>query len=609
MQHRPSGFILLTALSMILVLAVLLTTYFVLTKNELNSNKYSANQIQGFYASEAGLNLRAELIRGTFIGYNRPSGISPLTIVPNIPCTSGNLGSGDFACANPPLTLNGREVRTYVVEPNPLGNNITIPTGEQFAGLNALEYTYNVASKAIDPASGQPESQVQMIFQSRLVPLFQFVAFYNKDLEILPSPPMTLNGRVHTNNDLYLNGAGGPLTINGRITIGGGLYRGRKNNTDCGGTVSVYSTATALLPINCAGVTTQIAQLALDNWLGRIKTSQPPLTVPQPDSLDPKVGNIFWDKADIRVIANYNTIPPQVELRRADNTLAYVISSGVKNANAMGSAVSLSDKFVNNREGKPIRMLEVDQAALMDLINSNTGLYLGGGKGLDDSSEGGLVFYFGVDAPNAYNCNGVPISGTCPTSPVTGNDLGVRIRNADKIGSTLAGAPSVKGLTIVSNQAVYIQGDFNKTNKIPASVISDTINVLSNGWDYNSEVVRNRQAGQQPAALDTEINAGFLTGTDDTNSTLTPGYNGGLENYPRFHEAWGSGHTLKYRGSFVSLSKPQRVKGAWSSQTYGPPKRDWDYDTDFNDASKLPPLAPRFVYLKQQLFARDFEQQ
>ena len=30
-------------------------------------------------------------------------------------------------------------------------------------------------------------------------------------------------------------------------------------------------------------------------------------------------------------------------------------------------------------------------------------------------------------------------------------------------------------------------------------------------------------------------------------------------------------------------------------------------DTDFNDAANLPPLSPRFVYLRQTLFQREFE--
>ena len=122
------------------------------------------------------------------------------------------------------------------------------------------------------------------------------------------------------------------------------------------------------------------------------------------------------------------------------------------------------------------------------------------------------------------------------------------------------------------------------------------MNVLSTAWnDANS-------AGDLSSRLadPTTVNAAFLAGTDSTGGPGGEGpggqdagdYNGGLENYPRFHEDW-SGETLTYRGSFVSLNQPRHVDGHWSSQSYSPPIRDWGYDTDFNDAAKLPPLNTR----------------
>jgi len=108
----------------------------------------------------------------------------------------------------------------------------------------------------------------------------------------------------------------------------------------------------------------------------------------------------------------------------------------------------------------------------------------------------------------------------------------------------------------------------------------------------------------------TTMNTAFLAGVDNT----TPGkYNGGLENYPRFHEAWG-GSTLAYRGSFVSLGTPAHVSGNWCEtggssvsgcNIYNPPLRNWDYDPDFNDVKNIRPLTPRFVSVEQVLFSQD----
>ncbi|GHF66032.1 hypothetical protein HNQ07_004774 [Deinococcus metalli] len=39
---------------------------------------------------------------------------------------------------------------------------------------------------------------------------------------------------------------------------------------------------------------------------------------------------------------------------------------------------------------------------------------------------------------------------------------------------------------------------------------------------------------------------------------------------------------------------------------YNVPTRQYSYDTSFNTFAGLPPLTPRVVSLRQQLFARDW---
>lgn len=78
------------------------------------------------------------------------------------------------------------------------------------------------------------------------------------------------------------------------------------------------------------------------------------------------------------------------------------------------------------------------------------------------------------------------------------------------------------------------------------------------------------------------------------------------------HERW-TGQTLRSSGSFVSLEEPLRSTGPWpgtgggDTGVYDPPVRDWNYDLRFNDAANLPPLTPRFVYLVQERFIREFD--
>ena len=191
-------------------------------------------------------------------------------------------------------------------------------------------------------------------------------------------------------------------------------------------------------------------------------------------------------------------------------------------------------------------------------------------------------------------------------SEKSSNNYGVRLRNSSYLGSSKSGAPQIKGLTVVTNQAIYLWGDYNTTSKKPAAIMSDSFNILSTAWNDS------KSSWSQRVAANTTINTAILSGTDSTGGiegTSGQGgtYNGGLENYPRLHEQW-SGKTLTYKGSFVSLSTPKHVKGAWvyGSPQYNAPTRNWDYDTDFNDGDKLPPLSPRFVYLRQELFVREY---
>lgn len=734
--RSEGGYIIVVVAGMIVAISAMLLSAELLGRVDSHSTKASGNSSAGFYAAEAGLNLRAKEIRAKFEGYNVPSGTSPT----DTSCrgASSTKGTDDFACNNslkiqdylyPNDSTKQISVSTYVIDAtrkDSSGNldpeTINIGPGELFGGLSAQEYRYDVASTAFDRAN-QPTAFLGIRFKNRLVPLFQFAAFYENDLDFYRPAPMTINGPIHTNGNLYLN-AGEDLTLKGQLTSHGRMYRGPKNPSETcnansngfSGTVKIkYRTSSTLLSMDCNGPLGEITQETSNpnrifvggtfsnDWGGQIRPRISRLTIPPSSFIDAKLPEAspstqkydYWNKADLRIALRLNSDESPVSIEvvnpnqsidtTATNTLnsstclptstttnlagsSYATSSTsltVANSSIfndgnplriVGSSFEDSDEnvivnrpsstilnlrrplgkqaissvsgvtvqkaivwssktFFNYREkeldtsttvraekGRLIRMLNVDVQGLMNCASSLMG------KSLLDETEGGLVWHFTIIGPNSE----VDVTKTTPDSP---NSYGIRLYNGANLGS-------IKGLTIASDQAIYIRGDYNSINKKPAAILADSINVLSNSsqlddsytctsYDANynaSDCTTTTPVSSRPTS-NTTINAAFLAGVDVTGSVGGED-SGGLNNYPRLHEYW-PGSTFTYRGSMVSLGKARRVNGLFGVvgsdwNIYNAPNRNWDYDTDFNNAANLPPLSPRFVYLRQERFSRDY---
>ncbi len=581
MNTREQGFALITMLTLLALLMALLLTHFSLTWIELQTTRSTMKSFTGFYAAEAGLNVRAEQVRQAFVGFAQPAGASPDE---DDPCTGANLGSGDFACVD--YSFQGRDVMTYMEERTPSAQWIVIPRGETYQNLNARESHYVVYSTASN-SSGAREAVLEVHFMSRDVPLFQFAAFYDKDLEILPTLSTAIGGPVHANGDLYV-GSANTLDFTRPVTVAGSLYRGRKNADTClAGPVRVNDPDDLAEIPTCSTGRAEIGQADLIAWNNMVNVEVTPLTVPPPQLLDPVAGSTYWDRADLRIVLDLNAAPA-IQVRNADGTVD-AGRSAVLNGCA---AAAYGNALFNQREGSNIDMLDVDVRQLINCAHG--GALMESGRGLDDATDGGLVWYFGVDGPDSAAVN----------------SYGVRITNGAELVSTIVGAPAIGGLTVVTDQALYVQGSYNQTNKKPAAFLADTVNLLSGAWnDANSGL-----ALASRSASATTVWAALLAGTDTTGGAEgaagqdAGSYNGGFESFIRLHEHW-SGVTLTYRGSHVSLFNPRHVAGAWApgAPFYTAPTYDWLYDDDFDDALLLPPLCPTFVYLKKELFVRQFE--
>jgi hypothetical protein len=182
------------------------------------------------------------------------------------------------------------------------------------------------------------------------------------------------------------------------------------------------------------------------------------------------------------------------------------------------------------------------------------------------------------------------------------------------------------GLTIATENPVYIQGDFNANSAnggigdpyVPSSVSSDAVTLLSNYWnDVNSFSTPycgdQSQCTSNRGGITTNYRMAVLAGVSGTfplpggaTSATVPqdfGTNGGVHNFLRFLEDWGvvwpgstSGQTLNYRGSIVQMFYSRQANGTFKccKTVYSPPSRGYNFDTDFSDPSLLPPRTPLF---------------
>ncbi|MCB0329668.1 MAG: hypothetical protein KDD70_08390 [Bdellovibrionales bacterium] len=630
--HCEVGLALLSVLFLLTLMASLLGAYLMVAHTELAMVKSSRNSQSGFNAAEAGLNIRAEELRQVFLDYALPSGTSPSSVTD---CDAGNLGSGDYACSTISLG-NNHSATTYVEEDGDNPNTTVIPPGETFAGLSAIEYRYNVRSVGRN-ANGSNEAILDLTFQARKVPLFQFMIFFEEDLEVFNGAVMTMDGPVHTNGDMYIGTqTGGTTNYTGQVTIAGEMYRGLKSVSSCSGytgTAKISDTpdrsAPNYLTLDACG-SNRFEITDVEDWLGNIDLGIEPVTVPSPEDMDAFSDGEFWQRADLRLALRLDgggnvvttNSPTGVEVVNTAGVTDVALTNLLHSASCPGLIQEgVNSYVVGNRNstdgaGERLRLyreyqiypainnyqqtLEVDMQGLLNCLHSQPNIM--GGKSLSDETEDGLVFFFAIDGPAAASAQ---------------NNYSVRIRNGDSLQSSLGGAPDVEGLTVVTDQGLIIWGDYNSVaaDWVPAALMADTTWLLSNDWDDidSEEPDRYNRDGDE-----TTVNAAVLSAirrTGGVNGEAGQDFGedsngGGAINVFRFNEWFREGSAIPdfhYTGSMVSLGAPRKSQSTWGPFTYySAPNRDWSFEDRFNDPENLPPMTPVFVYLRQELFVREY---
>ncbi|HUL75589.1 MAG TPA: hypothetical protein VLT86_20920 [Vicinamibacterales bacterium] len=176
------------------------------------------------------------------------------------------------------------------------------------------------------------------------------------------------------------------------------------------------------------------------------------------------------------------------------------------------------------------------------------------------------------------------------------------------------------GLTIASENPVYIQGTWNSNGAafdntpcaanpcganthVATAFIVDAMTLLSTSWnDYNSLTGPFDQ--NQRNAATTWYRFAVVSGKGinfpyiATQPDWDYGTDGGAHNFLRYIENWGAngGQTLNFRGSIASMYFNRQATGTYKCcvDVYSPPTRGYNFDTDFLTPALLPPRTPMF---------------
>lgn len=195
----------------------------------------------------------------------------------------------------------------------------------------------------------------------------------------------------------------------------------------------------------------------------------------------------------------------------------------------------------------------------------------------------------------------------------------VRLENGKVLPST--------GLTVATQNPIYIQGDYNTgynapsttnpgtTNgadstkatgtinssgggsytRQPAAVIGDAIMLLSNAWlDSNSLNYGNRNATS--TTYNTALLGGYMPSQNGN-------FSGGAVNYPRYLENW-TGDYCTYWGSMVELFPSKIFTQLWQTPGtyYSPPTRLFNFDPNY--LKTAPPGSVCAIVLSRGAWSR-----
>ena len=307
-------------------------------------------------------------------------------------------------------------------------------------------------------------------------------------------------------------------------------------------------------------------------------------------------------------------------------TAPYGAGQGLNAISNSGYTVYFSDRR-NNRDAAA---KETGEYGFEDFVNpaSGTGAPNGTVEAGEDVNANSTLDAYG-QIPN-YNgvVGAVPPGAALPlnatartTTQLTYQQAQVNrailFRHALKLTNGGLGNIVMPGLTIVSENPVYIQGDWNMNAAVPVagdghaatSVLADAVTLLSGNWNDDKSFAYPYNAGNRTRNAQNYYRVAIIGGKgmsfpQPASTAADFGTDGGAHNFLRYLE---SGGTLNYEGSIATFFYNRQAVGTYKCCTtvYSPPVRNYFFDIDFLDPAKLPPLTPVFRDLNTIGFSQE----
>lgn len=221
------GAALATALLMLALLSAIAMTVLAVVRTETRVAGSDLKRTQAFYAAASGIEKMTSDFSQLFTKTSNPTAGQILRIQNSPP--AGLYAEGYNlvqTLVQDDATLAYMRSVQGIVAPNTALPSAVMGSDSPFAGLNASVRPFTLTTRATATNEG---TQVALTRQMNnyLIPIFQFGVFSDKDLEFWPQPPMTFNGRVHANGNIYF---GGDVTFLQRVTTANEAVRDKLRN-------------------------------------------------------------------------------------------------------------------------------------------------------------------------------------------------------------------------------------------------------------------------------------------------------------------------------------------------------------------------------------------